>query len=75
MLLVVILCLAHKIQDRLALVRERQRTGAAFIIVEQNLGFLREVMDDVMVLDHGRCVLQGAAAAYSREALERHLMV
>lgn len=57
------------------LVRWRRSQGDAFIIVEQNLGFLVEVMDDILVLDHGRCVLRGDAASRSRAELERYLMV
>ncbi|HEX7382405.1 MAG TPA: ATP-binding cassette domain-containing protein [Nevskiaceae bacterium] len=57
------------------LIRWRRAQGDAFIIVEQNLGFLAEVMDDIVVLDHGRCVLQGNAADYARDELERYLMV
>lgn len=53
----------------------RDEEGAAFIVVEQNLSFLMSVADDVLVLDHGDCVLQGPLADFGREALEAHLVV
>lgn len=56
-------------------VRRRQAQGASFLIVEQNLSFLAAVADQVLVLDHGECVLQGAMAALGRERLEAHLVV
>jgi len=53
----------------------RDEEGAAFIVVEQNLSFLMSVADDVLVLDHGDCVLQGPLASFGRDALEAHLVV
>jgi ABC-type branched-subunit amino acid transport system ATPase component len=53
----------------------RDEEGAAFIVVEQNLSFLMAVADDVLVLDHGDCVLKGPLANFGREALEAHLVV
>jgi branched-chain amino acid transport system ATP-binding protein len=62
--------------DRMAtLLRARCEAGAAFVVVEQNLSFLGAVADQVLVLDHGECVLQGALGAFSRDELTRHLMV
>lgn len=57
------------------LVGARVGEGAAFIIVEQNLGFLQQVMDTVLVLDHGRCVAQGRADEFDRERLAGFLRV
>jgi ABC-type branched-subunit amino acid transport system ATPase component len=57
------------------LLRQRQEAGAAFIIVEQNLGFLMGTMQQVLALDHGECVLSGEALEFSREALDRCLAV
>jgi branched-chain amino acid transport system ATP-binding protein len=62
--------------DRMArLVHEVKATGGGFVIVEQNLGFVEQVADHVLVLDRGECVLAGAWQALGREALERHLRV
>ena len=58
-----------------ALLQARKAEGAGFVVVEQNLSFLLAVADDVLVLDHGDCVLQGPLAGFSREALEKHLVV
>jgi branched-chain amino acid transport system ATP-binding protein len=62
--------------DRMArLVGEVKASGRSLAIVEQNLTFIAQVADDVIVLDHGECVLAGSMAALGREALERHLLV
>jgi ABC-type branched-subunit amino acid transport system ATPase component len=62
--------------DRMALlIRERQAAGSSFIVVEQNLAFLEAIADDVLVLDQGRCALQGEFKALGRETLEGHLLV
>lgn len=66
----------ENIERMAALVRQRRDADrAAFIVVEQNLSFLMSVADDVLVLDHGDCVLQGALSEFGREALEAHLVV
>jgi branched-chain amino acid transport system ATP-binding protein len=57
------------------LLGQRREAGAAFIIVEQNLGFLMATMQQVLALDHGECVLAGSAAEFSRAALDRCLAV
>lgn len=62
--------------DRMAaLILERKRNGARFIIVEQNLSFIEKVADNVCVLDHGDLVLEGDIAGLGRERIERHLIV
>jgi ABC-type branched-subunit amino acid transport system ATPase component len=58
-----------------ALARGRKARGDAFVIVEQNLEFVHAVANDLMVIDHGECLLKGEAAEFGREALEAHLMV
>ncbi len=66
----------ENIERMAALLRQRRdEAGAAFIVVEQNLSFLMNVADHVLVLDHGDCVLQGPVASFGREALEAHLVV
>lgn len=62
--------------DRMArLVGDAKASGRSFAIVEQNLTFIEQIADDVLVLDHGECVLAGSMAALGREAIERHLLV
>ena len=62
--------------DRMArLVCDMKAVGRSFLIVEQNLTFIEQVADDVLVLDHGEAVLAGSMAELGREALERHLQV
>jgi len=62
--------------DRMAtLVESNKCAGRTFVIVEQNLSFIEQVADDVIVLDHGECVLTGSFQSLGREALERHLTV
>lgn len=66
----------ENIEHMAVLLRQRcDEAGAAFIVVEQNLSFLMGVADDVIVLDHGDCVLQGPLANFGREVLESHLVV
>jgi branched-chain amino acid transport system ATP-binding protein len=57
------------------LVADAKGAGRSFVIVEQNLGFVEQVADDVLVLDHGECVLAGALSVLGRSRLERHLLV
>lgn len=62
--------------DRMAsCVLKRRGEGASFLIVEQNLSFLEAVADDVLVLDHGECVLSGSMSELGRSRLEEHLVV
>ena len=58
-----------------ALLQARRDAGAAFVVVEQNLSFLQQIADDVMVLDHGEVVGSGPMKGFTRERLEAHLAV
>jgi ABC-type branched-subunit amino acid transport system ATPase component len=58
-----------------ASIDERKRTGAAFVIVEQNLQFLLAIADSILVLDHGEAVDSGCAHKFTRARLERYLVV
>lgn len=62
--------------DRMArLVAAERARGRSFVIVEQNLAFIEQVADEVLVLDHGERVLSGRMADLGRERIERHLVV
>ena len=62
--------------DRMVQVVGRLKAaGHGFIVVEQNLSFIEQVADDVLVLDHGERVLAGTLADLGRAAIEKHLMV
>jgi ABC-type branched-subunit amino acid transport system ATPase component len=62
--------------DRMArLIAAAKAAGRSFVIVEQNLGFIEQVADEVIVLDHGECVLAGRIEDLGRDRLERHLIV
>lgn len=62
--------------ERMArLIAAAKTSGRSFVIVEQNLSFIEQVADEVMVLDHGECVLAGPFADLGRESLEQHLTV
>lgn len=65
----------ENIDKMAALVKEAVDAGRSFIVVEQNLTFLQAVATQVMVLDHGECVLAGDMRELDRERLERHLVV
>jgi ABC-type branched-subunit amino acid transport system ATPase component len=47
-------------------IRELKATGMTFLIVEHNMGFVTELCDSVVVLDHGRLIAQGAPADVTR---------
>ncbi len=62
--------------DRMGrIICELKSTGSCFLIVEQNLTFIEQIADDVLVLDHGECVLNGSLSNLSRSDIERHLLV
>lgn len=61
------------IERMAAEVARRAAQGAAFVIAEQNIGFLLSTMSAAMVLDHGEVVLAGSAAELDRAALEEKL--
>lgn len=65
----------ESIDHMAALVNEAVGAGRSFIVVEQNLTFLEAIATEVMVLDHGACVLSGSRGDFNREVLERHLVV
>ncbi len=62
--------------DRMArLLNARKALGQGFVVVEQNLHFLLQVANQVLVLDRGQVVLAGALPGLGREQLESHLRV
>jgi ABC-type branched-subunit amino acid transport system ATPase component len=65
----------ENIEHMARLIEQRCRTGAAFIIVEQNLSLLLAVAQQVIVLDHGEMVHSGPGGMDQREALTQHLLV
>lgn len=65
----------ENIQRMADLVRAQCGTGAAFVVVEQNLAFLLSVATHVLVMDHGQVMLDGTTEDVSREQLEAFLMV
>jgi ABC-type branched-subunit amino acid transport system ATPase component len=46
-------------------IRELNATGMTFLIVEHNMGFVTELCDSVVVLDHGKTIAEGAPADVS----------
>lgn len=65
----------ENIQRMADLVRSRCATGAAYVIVEQNLEFLLSVATSVLVMDHGQVLLERSTSGVSRHELEEYLMV
>ena len=64
----------HENLERMAKhIADRCHQGAAFLVVEQNLSFLMQVMRQVKVLDHGETVLSGRDL--HRDQMEKHLKV
>jgi urea transport system ATP-binding protein len=58
-----------------AFIAERKATGAAFIVVEQNLAFAERIADRYLVMDQGRAVLEGTRATIDRRLILGHLHV
>lgn len=58
-----------------AIVAQHKASGAAFVVVEQNLAFAERVADRYLVMDQGRVVLAGTRAGIRREQLLEHLHV
>ncbi len=56
------------------LINARKAKGTAFVVVEQNLGFVEAIADNFTVLDRGSIVLEGRAKD-RRGELSRHLVV
>ncbi len=63
----------ENIERMAAEVARRAAQGAAFVIAEQNIGFLLSTMSAAVVLDHGEVVLAGSAAELDRATLEEKL--
>lgn len=62
--------------DRMArLIQARCAEGAAFVVVEQNLSFIFDIADHILLLDHGELVLAGRASDFTRGDLEEKLAV
>ena len=57
------------------LISERKKSGATFVIVEQNLELLDEVGDHVLVMDQGKVMISSRKDLISREDIVRHLGV
>jgi branched-chain amino acid transport system ATP-binding protein len=69
--------LAPKLVTEVAQVLERVAELATVLLVEQNLGVVRRLARDVVVLSEGRVVHEGSAAAFlaQPELVRRHLSV
>ncbi len=58
-----------------ALLAEKKRAGAAFIVVEQNLAFAERIADRYLVMDQGRAVLEGRREDIPRDRILANLHV
>jgi urea transport system ATP-binding protein len=56
-----------------ALVAEKKASGAAFIVVEQNLAFAERIADHYLIMDQGRAMLEGSRADIERKHVLEHL--
>ncbi len=57
------------------MIREQVAAGRAFVIVEQNIGFIGDLAHELLIMDHGECVLQSAAAEVDRARILDHMRV
>jgi len=58
-----------------ASIAEKKRSGAALIVVEQNLAFAERIADRYLVIDQGRAMLEGSSAEIDRRQILTHLHV
>jgi ABC-type branched-subunit amino acid transport system ATPase component len=58
-----------------ALIEEAKASGAAFVVVEQNLAFAERIADRYLVIEQGRVALEGRRDAIDRSQLLAHLHV
>jgi len=62
--------------DKMAWLLNRSKAeGTSYIVVEQNLEFVSEIADTVIVMDHGEVVLHGPFADIGRERIEQHMVI
>ena len=66
--------LAPKLVSEFAGVLERAAEHSTVLLVEQNLGVVKRLADDVVVLDHGEVVHRGGAGDLDDPALVRRLL-
>jgi branched-chain amino acid transport system ATP-binding protein len=58
-----------------ALIARKRAGGTALLVVEQNLAFAERIADRYLVMDQGRCVLEGPRAGIDRDRILAHLHV
>jgi ABC-type branched-subunit amino acid transport system ATPase component len=63
---------AENIDKMASFITQRAANGAAFVIVEQNLGLVAAIADQTLVMDHGACV-ESHRGRVSRETLAERL--
>lgn len=65
----------ENVQRMAELIVERAGRDTAFVVVEQNLTLVDAIADDILVMDHGECVLKGRAQDLDRAEILHHLTV
>jgi ABC-type branched-subunit amino acid transport system ATPase component len=65
----------ENILHMIATIAEKKATGAAFVVVEQNLTFAERIADRYLIMDQGRTVLEGSSSAIHRGQILAHLHV
>lgn len=65
----------ENILHMIASITEKKATGAAFVVVEQNLSFAERIADRYLIMDQGRAVLEGSSSAIYRGQILAHLHV
>ena len=65
----------ENVEHMIELIRARTAAGTAFVLVEQNLGFVEAVASRYLVLDQGRAVVAAERGAVTRDTLVAHLGV
>ena len=53
--------------DIATILRDIKRRGTTFLLIEHNIPFIMSLCDQVLVMDHGKCLTGGSPAAIQRD--------
>jgi branched-chain amino acid transport system ATP-binding protein len=60
------------VAEVMATIRRLKEQGLSIVLVEQNAKLVFDVADDIVILNSGRVVVEGAAAALKRDGIDLH---
>ena len=60
------------VAEVMATIRRLKEQGLSIVLVEQNAKLVFDVADDIVILNSGRVVVDGTAAALQRDGVDLH---